>query len=76
MWLKSTIDLLCWPIPCSRAAMTATAGLRFPDRRGIPSARNFSRSIFAAANSLPGGLVVLMRMYLLSRSVASAVTWS
>ena len=43
---------------------------------GIPSARNLSRSIRAAPSSLPGGLVVSIRMYWESSAVASCVSFS
>ena len=63
-------------MPRSRAATIPRPGCGSQIVAGIPSGRNFSLSILAASISLPGGLVVLIWMYLESRSVASWVTLS
>ena len=76
MWLSRMIDLLCLPIPRSRAATIPRPFCGSQVVAGIPSVRNFSLSIRAAPSSLPGGLVVSIWMYFERRSVASCVTRS
>ena len=76
MWLSRISALLCLPIPCRRAATMPRPGNGSQMLAGIPSLRNLSLSIRAAAISLPGGLLVLIFMYFESRSVASCVILS
>src|SRR5207247_5492809 len=60
------------PSPASRAYRLAFPGAGSKIRASMPSRRSTSASHRAAAISLPGGLVVLIRRYCDSRAVASS----